>query len=203
MPTPEYTQENLLKKVHIGETDYYFKDEDLRNFVESFGDAVYKDTASEITEEGTDIPTEAAVAAYLDDVKTNEIDPKIAVSLGNDEELIFNYTPITPTPEDTIAITIAGIMGFGPGEMSTEDYLDYIEVAVDEEFPKVVNITPGTTIGNIQINYHRTDPEPAMPFIGYDFTIYPTGNGFDNLLDENFVPTEDMTVYVSIYGWGD
>ena len=94
MLTPEYTQENLLKKVHIGETDYYFKDEDLRNFVESFGTAVNKDAVTTLDSSGTDLPTEAAIADYIDEIKTNEIDPKVSVALGSDEELIFNYIPV-------------------------------------------------------------------------------------------------------------
>ena len=94
MPSLEYEHENVLKKVHVGNTDYYFKDEDLRNSVENFGTAVDKDAVETLDSSGTDLPTEAAVADYIDDFKTNEVDPKVSVALGNDEELIFNYIPV-------------------------------------------------------------------------------------------------------------
>ena len=94
MPSLEYEHENVLKKVHVGNTDYYFKDEDLRNSVENFGTAVDKDAVETLDSSGTDLPTEAAVADYINDFKTNEVDPKVSVALGNDEELIFNYIPV-------------------------------------------------------------------------------------------------------------
>lgn len=113
MPSLEYEHENVLKKVHVGNTDYYFKDEDLRNSVENFGTAVNKDAVETLDSSGTDLPTEAAVADYIDDFKTNEVDPKASVALGSDEELIFNYIPVASSSSSTYTITYM----FGPNQV--------------------------------------------------------------------------------------
>ena len=105
MPTLDYEHDNVLKKVHIGNTDYYVKDADLRTAVEGFGSSVSHDSSSVLDPEGTDLPTESAVAGYMDDFKTNEVDPKVSVVLGNDEDLIFNYIPVVSGNSNTYIVT--------------------------------------------------------------------------------------------------
>lgn len=95
--SPDYTHNNVLKKVNIGNNDYYLKDEDLRDTVEAFGGAVYCDAASSLDPTGTDVPTEKATADYVGDQITTltetVINPKVSVRTGLDEELIFDYIP--------------------------------------------------------------------------------------------------------------
>jgi len=60
-----YDNAKTLKKIQIGAEVYFVKDADLRKIVEGFHDAVYKDVAVELTEEGVALPTEGAVAKYV------------------------------------------------------------------------------------------------------------------------------------------
>ena len=62
---PTYDNTNTLKKITVGSEVYFVKDADLRKVVEGFHDAVYKDVSVELTEEGVNLPTEGAVAAYI------------------------------------------------------------------------------------------------------------------------------------------
>ena len=62
---PTYDNANTLKKITVGSEVYFVKDADLRKVVEGFHDAVYKDVSVELTEEGVNLPTEGAVAAYI------------------------------------------------------------------------------------------------------------------------------------------
>ena len=64
---PSYVNANVLKKVTVGGSTYFLKDEDLRKLVESFGDVVYKNVVTTFDAEGVDIATEAATAKYVKD----------------------------------------------------------------------------------------------------------------------------------------
>ena len=201
MPTPEYTQENLLKKVHIGNTDYYFKDEDLRNFVESFGTAVEKDAVSVLDDTGTDLPTETAVADYVDDIKTNYIDPKASVALGNDEELIFNYVPVSPTPSNTYTIT------FDTSDQTVGNYFVHITSSLEP-----LHITPGNTLTEVIEDDGEWQTYAELPSV--EFTVRD-GNG-DEVSSDNIgqngwktesgdyvyggtIPEGNLTIYPNLY----
>lgn len=60
-----YDNANTLKKITVGAEVYFVKDADLRKIVEGFHDAVYKDVAVELTEDGVALPTEGAVVKYI------------------------------------------------------------------------------------------------------------------------------------------
>ena len=63
--SPVYENTNTLKKLTVGGATYFLKDADLRKLVESFGSVVYKDVVTTFNEDGADIATEAATAAYI------------------------------------------------------------------------------------------------------------------------------------------
>lgn len=63
--SPVYENTNTLKKLTVGGATYFLKDADLRKLVESFGSVVYKDVVTTFNENGADIATEAATAAYI------------------------------------------------------------------------------------------------------------------------------------------
>ena len=63
--SPVYENTNTLKKLTVGGATYFLKDADLRKLVESFGSVVYKDVVTTFSEDGADIATEAATAAYI------------------------------------------------------------------------------------------------------------------------------------------
>ena len=64
---PSYVNSNTLKKVTIGGSIYFLKDEDLRTLVESFGNVVYKDVETTFNEDSVNIATSAATAKYIKD----------------------------------------------------------------------------------------------------------------------------------------
>ena len=198
MLTPEYTQENLLKKVHIGETDYYFKDEDLRNFVESFGTSVSKDAVNRITSEGTNVPTEEGVVDYIDNAVRPDINSKASVSLDNDEGLVFNYIPyFGPGPgelENPVEISFVA----NPNQ-SSED-LAAINVELDE-LPSAYDVESGTTIANAHLpelrSWHRTGEPPWSGEIVANWVTDPDNpsSTIVDVTDETTTIDADLTLY--------
>lgn len=65
--TPTYEHDATFKKLTVNGSVYWVKDADLRTLVESFGQAVYKDVATEVTAEGLNLTTSKAVYDYVTD----------------------------------------------------------------------------------------------------------------------------------------
>ena len=65
--TPTYEHSDTFKKLTVNGSTYWLKDADLRALVETFGQAVFKDVATTVTEQGVDLVTSAAVYAAIED----------------------------------------------------------------------------------------------------------------------------------------
>lgn len=133
---PTYDNTNTLKKITVGSEVYFVKDADLRKVVEGFHDAVYKDVSVELTEEGVNLPTEGAVAAYIKKkvsslegamhfrgvinrtdgqtdlnaiaaVVTEPVSGDVVVMKDNSKEYIYNGTAWEELGDQTTHLTVA------------------------------------------------------------------------------------------------
>lgn len=206
MPTLDYEHDNVLKKVHIGETDYYVKDADLRTAVEGFGSSVSHDSSSVLDPDGTDLPTESAVAGYMDDFKTNEVDPKVSVVLGNDEDLIFNYIPVVSGNSNTYTVTFD----------TSDIYIDSYRIHITSSF-EPLHVTPGNALTQVTMDHGSWQEYEDLPDV--EFVVYnaATGdidssanirqNGWCTDLSDpgntyvygGTVPEGNMTIYPNLY----
>ena len=59
--TPSYENSTTLKKLNVNGSIYWLKDNDLRKLVESFGQAVFKDVDTVVTENSVNLVTSGAV----------------------------------------------------------------------------------------------------------------------------------------------
>ena len=59
--TPSYENSTTLKKLNVNGSIYWLKDNDLRKLVESFGQAVFKDVDTVVTEDSVNLVTSGAV----------------------------------------------------------------------------------------------------------------------------------------------
>lgn len=64
-PVYDHALELSLKKLTVNGSVYWLKDEDLRNFVSTFGTVVMKDVETTFTENGANIATSAAIAEWV------------------------------------------------------------------------------------------------------------------------------------------
>ena len=65
--TPSFPNSPTMKKLNVNGSVYWLKDSDVRNILATFGDAVLKNVDTTFDEDGVNLATEAATAAWLEE----------------------------------------------------------------------------------------------------------------------------------------
>ena len=121
------------------------------------------------------------------DTMTTKVDQDDVIS--NDMIL---YPIFTLTEQNNVNITV-----YLNQEMDQE-YLEWLQIEFDNEFPMIITVPQGTTIRDIiqnNIHYHTTNDDTGLSY-ARQLSTNAEYSGYQWWLSYDYVPTEDMTLYV-------